>query len=227
MINHEHKLIFIHIPKCAGSSINKFYFENKQIDWRVPNYEVLYGWCPKRKIHLQHATTKQLLETELISEEKWDDYFKFTFVRNPWDRMYSSYLWVMQDRNVKGSFKEYVEKRGVFKNIVNTARGKTNRGVHLLRQVDFLDLNGKFQVDFIGQFEKFNEDIIRLNKMLQFQNKFNIHEKKNTARMKHYSLFFTNSNKELVSDLYSEDATQFRYNFEDKRNGLCYLKRFF
>ena len=64
MISHQHKIIFIHIPKCAGSSIKDYYFNSPQLDWKTPNYDLLYGWCPKRKIHLQHATSKQLLETD-------------------------------------------------------------------------------------------------------------------------------------------------------------------
>ena len=110
MISHQHKIIFIHIPKCAGSSIKDYYFNSPQLDWKTPNYDLLYGWCPKRKIHLQHATSKQLLETELISEQVFKTYFKFTFVRNPYDRSYSDYLWVQKDRKIKGSFKDYCQR---------------------------------------------------------------------------------------------------------------------
>ena len=79
MISHKHKFIFIHIPKCAGSSIRDFYFDTPNLDWKIPNYDLLYGWCPKRKIHLQHATAKQILETDLVSRAVWDNYYKFTF----------------------------------------------------------------------------------------------------------------------------------------------------
>ena len=74
MISHKHKLIFIHIPKCGGSSINNFYFNGKGLDWKRPNYNVLYGWCPKHQIHLEHATSKQLVELNLITEEQWNTY---------------------------------------------------------------------------------------------------------------------------------------------------------
>src|SRR5690606_39458213 len=134
MISHKHKCIFIHIPKCAGSSIRDFYFDTPNLDWRTPNYELLYGWCPKRRIHLQHATAKQLLETELITENDWNDYFKFTFVRNPWDRAYSSYLWVMKDRKIKGTFDSFINKEGVFKEVLTNQKIKYNRACHLWLQ---------------------------------------------------------------------------------------------
>src|SRR5690606_31521690 len=109
--------IFIHIPKCAGSSMRDFYFDTPNLDWRTPNYELLYGWCPKRRIHLQHATPKELIETGLISQEEWNSYFKFAFVRNPWDRAYSDYLWIQKDRRVKGSFFNYLNGIGEFESI--------------------------------------------------------------------------------------------------------------
>src|SRR5690606_31345973 len=114
MISHKLKIIFIHIPKCAGSSVKDYYFNKPKLDWRQPNYELLYGWCPKRRIHLQHATPKELIETELIPKEIWDSYFKFAFVRNPWDRAYSDYLWIQKDRNVKGDFKDYIKGLGEY-----------------------------------------------------------------------------------------------------------------
>jgi Sulfotransferase family len=227
MICHKQKIIFIHIPKCAGSSINKFYFGNLNRDWRMPNYEDLYGWCPKRKIHLQHATSKQLLETELISEENWNSYLKFTFVRNPWDRAYSGYLWVMHDRNIRGSFKEFILKRGAFETVLNSSKDKSNRGIHLLKQVDFFDFNGKYQIDFIGRFEKLNTDINRLNEILKIHETFNFNEKRNTHRLKQYSHFYTNSNKELISNLYIEDVNQLNYHFEDNRKGFHLFKKLF
>ena len=105
MISHKHKCIFIHIPKCAGTSIKYFLFPDENVHWFDANYEVVHGWCPQRKFFMQHATSKQLVETGLISREQWDTYFKFTFVRNPWDRAVSDYFWMMKDRKIKDSFK--------------------------------------------------------------------------------------------------------------------------
>ena len=59
----EKKQIFIHIPKTAGTSINAFFHPEKIFDNSVPDYDALYGWCPERKFYLQHATSKQLVET--------------------------------------------------------------------------------------------------------------------------------------------------------------------
>lgn len=226
MISHEHKLIFIHIPKCAGSSIKNHIFGDIRMDWKTPNYELLYGWCPKRKIHLQHATAKQLLEMDLIKEEIWNEYFKFTIVRNPWDRAYSDYLWIMQDRNIKGSFRQYITKTGDFEPYLTNSETMDFRGDHLIPQTDFFSQKGKLKMDFVGSFENLAKDMTIVNQKSHLANPFDSHEKNNKNRLSHYSLFYTKSRKELVDHYYSEDIEQLNYSFEDLRKGFRVFQKY-
>ena len=64
----QHRCIFVHVPKCAGVSISRSLFGS------------LVG---------THIAMKsfQLIYTE----EEFARYFKFAFVRNPWDRLVSAY----------------------------------------------------------------------------------------------------------------------------------------
>lgn len=227
MISHRHKCIFIHIPKCAGSSIRDFYFDTPNLDWKTPNYELLYGWCPKRKIHLQHATAKQLLETDLISEEVWNEYYKFTFVRNPWDRAYSSYLWVMRDRKIKDSFKNFILAEGSFKNVLTNEDVMSNRACHLWKQTDFFTFNGSYKLNFIGNFETLQEDIELINRKLNINEVFKQHSNKSENRSKHYSYFYGNRNRKLVEANYQKDIEVLKYSFENRKNRLNKLKDIF
>ena len=71
MISHELKCIFIHIPRTAGSSIERTLVGK---DW----------WQIERKTkHLIASQAKKLYS------EYWNDYFKFSFVRDPYSRMLS------------------------------------------------------------------------------------------------------------------------------------------
>ena len=70
MINHEYKFIFLHIPKTAGVSVGTTLYDLVGID------DLYDGF----KIH-----------HDIVSEKNLRDYFVFTFVRNPWDRMTSEY----------------------------------------------------------------------------------------------------------------------------------------
>ncbi len=70
MINHKHKFIFLHTPKTGGLSIGRAI--NKALGIQDP-YESFY-------IHYDD-----------LNEQILKDYFVFTFVRNPWDRITSDY----------------------------------------------------------------------------------------------------------------------------------------
>mgnify|MGYP001058701989 CR=1 FL=1 len=227
MISHKHKCIFIHIPKTAGTSINSFFHPGVVFHYKNPDYERLFGWCPKRKLHMQHATSKQLLETELITESQWKTYYKFAFVRNPWDRAYSDYLFIKDFAKVNGSFKEYITKKGEFNKIFTDNTNENYLGDHLQSQSSFLDLNGKNEINFIGRFENFSKDILKVLSYLEINKNFDVFQNKSKNRIREYSNFYTNSNKKLIESIYNDDINLFNYTFEDKRKGINSLKKFF
>ena len=71
MISHEHKCIFVHIGRCAGTSIEQWVCG---ADW----------WTIEPE-------TKHLLASQAraLYKDYWDRYFKFSIVRNPVNRMIS------------------------------------------------------------------------------------------------------------------------------------------
>ncbi len=226
MISHKHKCIFIHIPKTAGTSINSYFHPGVKFHFKNPDYERLFGWCPKRQLHMQHATSKQLLETELITDEQWKTYFKFTFVRNPWDRAYSDYLFIQDFSGVKGSFKSFLKKENEFYDILNNNSNYHFLGDHLLPQTNFFDFEGYYKPDFIGLFENFSDDIQKVLSHLGLKKGFNEYQNK-SKRKGDYSLFYTNSNKNLVAENYRKDIEKLGYRFEDNRSGIHLLKKIF
>ena len=217
MISHEHKCIFIHIPKCAGTSVKYFLFPNREIHWFDANYEVLHGWCPDRKFFMQHATAVQLLDTGLISDEQWKTYYKFTFVRNPWDRAVSDYFWLMQDRKIRDSFKNYLDKSGKFSAVLNDIEATYYRGDHLIPQSRFFETKGPNKMDFVGRFENFESDMQKVAAELGMESHFDLHINKRIKKRPHYSKMYTNALQEKVNNMYSEDIDAFGYTFDDQR----------
>ncbi len=226
MISHKHKCIFIHIPKTAGSSINSFFYPGVKFHHDNPDYEMLFGWCKKRKLHMQHATSKQLLETELITEEQWKSYYKFTFVRNPWDRAYSDYMFIQEFSGIRGGFKSFLKKEKEFEGILKDNSESSYLGDHLQQQTDYFDFEGIYKPDFVGRFENFSEDIGKVLLNLNIEKEFNKYSNK-SKRKKEYSLFYSNSDKRLVKEIYRQDIDKLNYSFEDKRKGLQILKKLF
>jgi Sulfotransferase family len=72
MISHQLKCIFIHIPRTAGSSIENWLQGKDQ-------------WIVERET--KHLTS---LQAKHIYKDYWDDYYKFSIVRNPYTRVVST-----------------------------------------------------------------------------------------------------------------------------------------
>ena len=114
IISHSKKFIFIHIYKVAGSSIFNV----------LNNYESLFRRI-KRKAYKKfnkNAYPHHLKIIELkkiLPENIFNNYYKFAFVRNPWDWQVSLYHFMLQQkahfqhefiRELK-SFEEYINWR--------------------------------------------------------------------------------------------------------------------
>ena len=184
MIDNVHKFIYIHIPKCAGSSVEKFLNSTVHVEWDELN-----------KIWVQHATAKQIKE---IYCQDYDQYFKFTFVRNPWDRAVSDYMWVQQELKITGDFKNYLLLEDVF----DTPRlhyphlNQLGRGDHIIPQSDFvLDSEGNFMVDFIGRFETLQWDINIVCDRLGIPR--STLPRENQSKHTHYSEYYDDETKQL------------------------------
>ena len=142
--------IFIHIPKTAGMAVAHGLYGS----WEESVYP-----CEK----MGHAPLKKY--QWIFSQAEFNRYFKFTFVRNPWDRVFSAYSYLVQggfhanDRqwaaiNIANfSFEEFVLKR-------LSCNPGILEWVHFIPQYQFLIsyTMQKYPIDFIGFFENLKED---------------------------------------------------------------------
>ncbi len=87
MISHKHKCIFIHIVKTGGTSVEQLLIKNQL--WHKPQ---------------KHWTASRAKKGY---SEWWDAYYKFSIVRNPYDRLYSAYKFFMYPC----SFKIFIKYR--------------------------------------------------------------------------------------------------------------------
>ena len=200
MIDHTRKFIYIHIPKCAGSSVEAIFNGEQHKEWDADN-----------KIWVQHATAKQIKE---IYCPEYEQYFSFTFVRNPWDRAVSDYMWMRRDLNTTDDFKSFLLLKGGF----DTPRLKyphlnvSGRGDHILPQSDFvLDAKGDIMVDFIGRVETLQWDLNVVCSTLDLPRCKVPHT--NATDHKHYTEYYDDETKQIVAEKYKKDIEYFGYEF--------------
>ncbi|XQW85910.1 sulfotransferase family 2 domain-containing protein [Thalassotalea piscium] len=235
MISHPHKCIFIHIPKVAGQSVESIFVELNHLTWAEraplllrPNSEPTQG--PPRLAHLKATEYTQYGH---ISQETFDHYFKFTFVRNPWARLVSEYNYRKQhgDSDYQLPFKEFVLTCFPTKDKDDYSKAKDYYR-HIIPQCEFIyDDNGNCLVDYIGRYESiqagFNEvcRALSLDEMpLPYKNKtlkgVKLYKEKwlamfgvNTHK-KHYSQYYDTETQQFVADYYAKDIQLFDYKFE-------------
>jgi hypothetical protein len=98
VISEDKKIIFVHIPKTAGSSIAK--------SLALGGGKVQFGGM--NKVYDTHTTARQLK----ASYPNYDNFFTFAFVRNPWDRLYSWFTFLCNGRTVGPELRHKVRALG-------------------------------------------------------------------------------------------------------------------
>jgi hypothetical protein len=211
-VNHQLRCIFVHIPKTGGTSIERTL--DMFGDWRIEDAGRLYGLIASRTFrsaaatanHLQHLTAAEL--RDLLAGD-FDAYFKFSFVRNPWDRFVSSFG--KKDPNLL----ECATNRGIhlagvsFKDYVRLTRDLKHP--HLQPQCEFLfDRNGKSLVDFLGRFETLVEDYGMVARRLGLQLDLPHH---NASEHAPYRSYYDDADREEIASRYAQDIQVFGYRF--------------
>lgn len=101
MISISHKAIFIHIPKCAGQSVEETFLKDISEDLAFERHRHLLGcfqrprsWAAKFPERLAHLTAHEYTALSFVSPSLWNDCFKFAIVRSPVDRCVSMWRYL-------------------------------------------------------------------------------------------------------------------------------------
>ena len=201
MIDHKHKFIFVHIPKNAGESMEICLggYRVKKKLWGIENGVVL-----------QHLKACELQEK--IGDQVFNDYFKFTFVRNPFSKCLSEYFWEKTYLNESLNFNDWVKLK--LGDLINQSKNNIimERQGHNLEQYKFIyDTSDNSLVDFIGRFENLQEDFDFICDKIGIPRQQLPH--KNKSKHKHYTEYYDNETKQIVAEKYAKDIEYFGYEF--------------
>lgn len=87
----EKNILFVHIPKCGGSSIAAGLFDSVGIKFRT--YTKVRGG---NQYFSSDSTKHATAEYYKSNMKSFDDYYRFTVIRNPWERFVSQLNWHQQ-----------------------------------------------------------------------------------------------------------------------------------
>lgn len=209
LINHRHQFIFIHIYKVAGTSVLNA-LENSTYPYYVPSKLRPSITRVARKFKLSpsfplrmHAKAKDAKSQ--LSPEIYDSYFKFAFVRNPWDWQVSLFEYARQYKNhpqnklmcAFKTFDDYVEWR--------VTQEKT------LQKEFVTDQAGNVIVDYIGRFERLQEDFAEASQKAGLD--VRLPQMNKTKERKSYVEYYSDYTRQLIEDHFREDIDFFDYSF--------------
>jgi len=180
-VSKEKKFLFIHIPKTAGTSMeSRDYFKPVITShWGIADY---------------------MEQGYKLSD--FDGYFKFAFVRNPYDRLASVMLnhTLKKEKHPEVSFNSGIIK---YKDMLT-------KWIATKPQHTYIYLDGKLVVDFVGRYENLEEDWKKVCKKLGQDFDLPITRKGLFDSSKYKSLYSLQT-KKIVQELYKEDFKLFGY----------------
>lgn len=194
MLIHNKKLIFIHIPKTGGSSIK----------------QALFGKYISSHDHAGYYRDHH--------ELCWNSYFKFSIVRNPWDRTFSIYNFYKNGNNPVNAKIKISMNEMSFEDFIHLySRGEWLPGSSfsnplLTQQLDWISLDGKIAVDLVVKFESLQEDYIRLCEELNIRARRLPHLKKMGNRGD-YKNMYNDETKNIIYRRFKKDIEAFDYDF--------------
>ena len=210
-INHKHKCIFVHIPKTGGSSMecvlgmlppNELYGFEDYNGTKFDNSVGIQMASKGAKLKcLQHLGAHQIMER--YSLDIWGSYFKFAFVRNPFDLVVSNYNYVLQKR--KDLHKRYsLTENMSFEDFLKS-------DIYKIKQKNYVcNKNGEIILDFIGRYENIVDDFRYVCKKIDLG--FQL-PKINESKRKDYREYYSKETKEIVEKTYKDDIELFKYEF--------------
>lgn len=196
----RYRCIFVHIPKTAGTSVSTTLFGNLSGGHiGISSYEMIF------------------------SKREFNSYFKFAFVRNPWDRVFSAYAsyktykggggvedreWYRKNLSRVASFSEFVTH--------HLRMSEIQKHVHFIPQYRFICRPGsdKPLIDYIGRYENIVKDFDEVVGRLLMEGKVNLkHLNRSERGNQSYRHAYTEKTKDIVASVYAKDIELFQYQF--------------
>lgn len=182
-----HKLLFIHIPKNAGTSITKsFHME-----------------------HFGHHTIEDYMK---IYPNIWNDFYKFCIVRNPWDRVVSCYEYARMPKSYHHAIAGYstygkhpdhdLLQNATFEECISMLGSGKLKHQGWTTQSSWVVRDGDFPLDEYLR----SEDLGDSYRGVPIQ-------KLNKSKRTNYQEYYNSDTKAIVEDYYREDLERFTYEF--------------
>jgi hypothetical protein len=167
---------------------------NKKKTTKYLNYE--------NRIHgvLNYFKTSPFINKKMnMTPQKWDTYYKFCFIRNPYDRIISGWYHV---NKLNIPFSNYL-------NLYNKCNDVEFMHVFMPQVRNIINEKGKLDINFIGQFENLEEDFQKVLKNIGVKDI--IHEVSKKMNKREHNPFYTYFSQEGLNKVNLILKEDFKY----------------
>ncbi|MEM9806220.1 MAG: sulfotransferase family 2 domain-containing protein [Cyanobacteria bacterium P01_D01_bin.56] len=183
--------------ECGGLGPQNFERPRKLTEYSKGDWWRLLsqGKRPNVTLFWNHITAKQIKAR--VSPEVWNSYYKFCFVRNPWDRAVSRYFW-------------NIERDGIQENLDESLKNNDPNS-----NFEIYSINGQVAVDFACKYENLSADLTAVCQKLGIPFDGELPRAKGTSRKtkKHYSDILSSEQAEYIRQKCSQEVELFDYQY--------------
>tara|TARA_A100001037_G_scaffold244817_1_gene225829 strand:+ start:25066 stop:25734 length:669 start_codon:yes stop_codon:yes gene_type:complete len=221
ILSHKKKFVFLATTKTASSSVSDVLQSSLGGDYLKKISEDFQG---DYGVHINAPRLKGVFED---NGWPWEEYFKFAFVRNPWDRVISAYNYRKKTLHM---WKSHKSVRGVYMEVpdmwIEHCLSLCDSSGELISLRRLLEQYGAFEreqyqyaydlcdnkiIDFVGKVENLQEDFNTIcdkigipKQQLPYVNK---------SKHKHYTEYYDDETRQIVAEKYAKDIEYFGYEY--------------
>lgn len=213
ILSSGRKYIFIHIPKTGGTSLAL------ALESRAKKDDIMLGDTPKAKRRRarvrdvqtagrlwKHSTLADI--DGLITPEQIADYFTFTLVRNPWDRVVSYYHWLQTQSFDHPAVR--LAQASNFTQFINHAHTQASLSAAPARYY-MTDIRGQERCSAYIRLEHFHEDAQPLWDHLGFELDL---DHVNRSNRVDYHRYYNAEDAALIARTCAVDIARFHYSYD-------------
>uniref|UniRef100_A0A6C0EU80 Uncharacterized protein n=1 Tax=viral metagenome TaxID=1070528 RepID=A0A6C0EU80_9ZZZZ len=241
LINYDLRAIFFHNVKCAGNYVKDILKKNDFIETCIEDHEnyinFVYDETYVKDIKDKHTIRKMgkyryFYSHQYANKLYMDNFFKFIFVRNPYTKIVSAYLYLKRrmeyDNNTIRGMPDNIDYFEDFNIFIKNYKNVNNISyfhAFICQYENIIDFSNNINFQYIGRLENITNDLDAIFKILNIENTFNNQEKMNESTYeKNIEEYFNEESFHFVNTFFEKDFEIFGYKkyntFEEFKNGF-------
>lgn len=203
IVSTKPKFIFLHIPKTAGTSVEESLYDYHDFDYNDdPHLELLQFY-------------------DDMTREEYDEFYKFTVIRNPFTLLYSTWAYYVRGNGIDIEFNDWIKWRhrdpvSKYKGLVDD-NGNFRLTYYMNRYPQtfwLVNHDGEFIIDRTICFENLEEDLGEVFDKLKLGEMYLPHNNKTSNDDRRYIDYYDEESIEIVKKEFKIDFDLFGYSSE-------------